>query len=323
MSHFVQQQHTVNAFASSDSWVILSPIEQSIKQKIEAVGVPLKDWDINIYRGVLTGCNEAFIINTDKRNEILANCKDEAERKRTEELIRPILRGRDIKRYGYEWAGLWLIATFPARHYDIDRYPAVKEYLLSFAKEYLRKNGCEWVVDDYLADFCKQKLSQTGKYIVINGNELTINGKKEKARKRTSNKWFETQDSISYWEDFDKPKIIFQEMVQESQFYFDSEGRFLCNDTCRILTGEHLPFLLTLLNSHLFFYAVKHFYGGGSLGANGVRMKHTFFNKFPCLLYDEEVELAIGSNDKYKIDLTICNKYHLSMEETQEVMNSF
>ena len=126
-----------------------------------------------------------------------------------------------------------------------------------------------------------------------------------------------------YWEDFDKPKIIFQEMVQESQFYFDSEGRFLCNDTCRILTGEHLPFLLTLLNSHLFFYAVKHFYGGGSLGANGVRMKHTFFNKFPCLLYDEEVELAIGSNDKYKIDLTICNKYHLSMEETQEVMNSF
>lgn len=91
MSHFVQQQHTVNTFSSSDSWVILSPIEQSIKQKIEAVGVPLKDWDINIYRGVLTGCNEAFIINTDKRNEILANCKDEAERKRTEELIRPYI----------------------------------------------------------------------------------------------------------------------------------------------------------------------------------------------------------------------------------------
>ena len=88
----------------------------------------------------------------------------------------PILRGRDIKRYGYEWAGLWLIATFPARHYDIEQYPAVKEYLLSFAEDYLRKNGCEWVVDDYLADFCKQKLSQTGKYIVINGNELTING---------------------------------------------------------------------------------------------------------------------------------------------------
>ena len=134
MSHFVQQQHTINAFSSSDSWVILSPIEQSIKQKIEAVGVPLKDWDINIYHGVHTGCNEAFIINTDKRNEILANCKDEAERKRTEELIRPILRGRDIKRYGYEWAGLWLINTHNGikgriPRIDINDYPAVKAHL--------------------------------------------------------------------------------------------------------------------------------------------------------------------------------------------------
>ncbi|MBF4213254.1 type II restriction endonuclease, partial [Pseudomonas donghuensis] len=80
----------------------------------EAVGVPLKDWDIQINYGIKTGCNDAFIITTDKRNEILANCKDEAERKRTEELIRPILRGRDIKRYGYNWADLYLIATFPA-----------------------------------------------------------------------------------------------------------------------------------------------------------------------------------------------------------------
>ena len=199
LSNFVQQQHTVNAFASSDSWVILSPIEQSIKQKIEAVGVPLKDWDIQINYGIKTGCNEAFIITTDKRNEILANCKDEAERKRTEELIRPILRGRDIKRYGYNWANLYLIATFPARHYDIEQYPAVKSYLLSYAEDYLRKNGCEKVADNYLADYCKQKLSQTGKFIVINGKEVIICNKKEKARKKTSNKWFETQDSISYW----------------------------------------------------------------------------------------------------------------------------
>ena len=85
----MQQQHSVNAFSNSDSWVILSDIEQSIKRKIEAVGTPLKDWDINIYRGVLTGCNEAFIISTEKRNEILANCGSEDERKRTAELIRP------------------------------------------------------------------------------------------------------------------------------------------------------------------------------------------------------------------------------------------
>ena len=103
--------HRAKYQAKDDSWVILSPIEQSIKRKIEAVGTPLKDWDINIYRGVLTGYNEAFIISTEKREEILANCKSEDERTRTAELIRPILRGRDIKRYGYDWANLWLINT--------------------------------------------------------------------------------------------------------------------------------------------------------------------------------------------------------------------
>lgn len=87
LSDFVQQQNSICDFATSDSWVILSPIEQSIKKKIEAVGTPLKDWDINIYRGVLTGCNEAFIINSEKRDKILANCQTEDERQRTDELI--------------------------------------------------------------------------------------------------------------------------------------------------------------------------------------------------------------------------------------------
>ena len=114
--------------------MILSPIEQSIKRKIEAVGTPLKDWDINIYRGVLTGYNEAFIISTEKRDEILSNCVDEDERTRTAELIRPILRGRDIKRYGYDWANLWLINTHNGikgklERVHIEDYPAVKAHL--------------------------------------------------------------------------------------------------------------------------------------------------------------------------------------------------
>lgn len=90
LSDFVQQQHTICNFSNEGSWVILSPIEQSIKQKIESVGTPLKDWDIKIYRGVLTGYNDAFIISTEKRDEILANCQTEDERLRTAELIRPI-----------------------------------------------------------------------------------------------------------------------------------------------------------------------------------------------------------------------------------------
>ena len=86
----MQQTGTECEFSGSDSWVILSPIEQSIKRKIEAVGTPLKDWDVQINYGIKTGYNDAFIISTEKREEILANCQSEDERKRTAELIRPI-----------------------------------------------------------------------------------------------------------------------------------------------------------------------------------------------------------------------------------------
>lgn len=134
MSDFVQQQSVECRFDSSDSWVILSPIEQSIKRKIESVGTPLKDWDIQINYGIKTGFNDAFIINTEKRNEILDNCSSEEERTKTAELIRPILRGRDIKRYGYDWANLWLINTHNGikgikPRIDINDYPAVKAHL--------------------------------------------------------------------------------------------------------------------------------------------------------------------------------------------------
>ena len=134
MSDFVQQQSVECRFDSSDSWVILSPIEQSIKRKIESVGTPLKDWDIQINYGIKTGFNDAFIINTEKRNEILDNCSSEEERTKTAELIRPILRGRDIKRYGYDWANLWLINTHNGikgvkPRIDINEYPAVKAHL--------------------------------------------------------------------------------------------------------------------------------------------------------------------------------------------------
>ena len=217
----MQQQNTVCEFSSSDAWVILSPIEQSIKRKIEAVGTPLKDWNINIYRGVLTGYNDAFIISNEKRNEILANCQTEDERQRTAELIRPILRGRDIKRYGYDWANLYIIATFPSRHYNIDKYPSVKQYLLSFGIE---------------------RLEQTGKTHVVNGEKV-------KARKKTSNKWFETQDSISYWDDFSKPKIVWGEISDKSKFAFDFFGKYIPEATTFYMKGEYIEYLLCALNS--------------------------------------------------------------------------
>ncbi len=215
----MQQEHTICDFSDSNSWVILSPIEQCIRHKIESIGTPLKDWDINIYRGVLTGYNDAFIISTEKRNEILANCQTEGERQKTAELIRPILRGRDIKRYEYEWADLWIIATFPSRHYDIESYPAVKNYLLSIGIE---------------------RLEQTGETHIVNG-------KKIKARKKTSNEWFETQDSISYWEDFSKPKIVWRIIGNQMAFAYDANN-YVMNNACYIMTGDHLDYLLAVLN---------------------------------------------------------------------------
>ena len=288
LSVFVQQQGTFCDFSGGDSWVILSPIEQSIKRKIEAVGTPLKDWDINIYRGVLTGCNEAFIISTEKRNEILANCKTEDERKRTEELIRPILRGRDIKRYGYEWADLYLIATFPARHYNINDYPAVKDYLLSFAEDNLRDAGYDWVADHYLADFCKQKLSQTGKFVEIKGERIILGNTPEKARKKTSNKWFETQDSISYWEEFSKPKIVYMEIQTDNPnegypfpcFAFDNCNCVTLNTAYSMSSDTvDLRYILGVLNSALGRFLTKLYVT--QLQQRQFRMLAQYVTRFP------------------------------------------
>lgn len=89
MSDFLRHNAVATDFSTSHSWVILSPIEQSIKKKIEGIGVPLKDWNIQINYGINTGYNDAFIVKTEIRDQILANCADEDERRRTDELIRP------------------------------------------------------------------------------------------------------------------------------------------------------------------------------------------------------------------------------------------
>ena len=312
MSVFVQQQHTVCDFSGSDSWVILSPIEQSIKRKIESVGTPLKDWDINIYRGVLTGCNDAFIISTDKRNEILSHTADYVEGQaedayspageyaRTAALIRPILRGRDIKRYGYNWANLYLIATFPSRHYDIEQYPAVKNYLLS--------------------EFGMERLEQTGRTHIVNGKQI-------KARKRTNNKWYETQDSISYWDDFNQPKIVYPNMTKFLPFYYD-ENKFLQNDKSFMITGKHTAFLTAFLNSSLFkFCFIDNF---PELQGGTRELRKIFFDKIPVIQVTDELNDAFCTaiDDIQKeytkekaiaIDTMIFDLYKLTPSEREQI----
>ena len=286
LSDFVQQQHTICTFTNEESWVILSPIEQSIKQKIESVGTPLKDWDIKIYRGVLTGYNDAFIISTEKRDEILANCHTEEERLRTAELIRPILRGRDIKRYGYNWADLWLIATFPSRHYDIEMYPAVKAHLLSFGKE---------------------RLEQTGKKYIINGEEV-------KARKKTSNKWFETQDSISYWDDFLLPKLIYPETTQGAFFAYDETGLFL-DKTCFMMISKHARYLQATLSSQLFEFAYKRIFSSIELGQHGFQYNKHALIKLPVKKLNKSDSIIYSDEFFY-------NCYGITNEEIEYIINT-
>ncbi len=123
---------------STESFIFANATLLDLRDKIESVGTPLKDWGIQINYGIKTGANEAFIIPTEKRDAILNACKTKEERERTEGLIKPILRGKDIKRYSYEWAGEWLINTHNGYTsnlkskippIDIEKYPAIKAHL--------------------------------------------------------------------------------------------------------------------------------------------------------------------------------------------------
>ena len=278
LCQYVQQHATPSAFTTSESWVILSPIEQSIKRKIEAVGKPLKDWDIQIYRGVLTGCNEAFIIDEAKRAEILSNCQSDDERERTEAIIRPILRGRDIRRYGYDWAGLYIIGTFPALKLDIESYPSLKQYLL---------------------DFGYDRLKQTGD---------------KGARKKTSNQWFETQDSISYWEEFEKPKIVWGNLNLKGAYTHAPAGIYV-NAPCPIIATENLA-ILHILNSNVADYYIRSL--GVTRSGGYFEYKPMFVGKLPIPLsidYLQAFPETPSEDQERMLQIMIYDIYNLSVEE--------
>ena len=240
LSDFVKSSNTMCVFKSSESWVILSPIEQSIKRKIETAGVPLKDWNISIYRGVLTGYNEAFIITSEKRDEILNNCLTEEEKTRTAALIRPILRGRDIKRYGYNWADIWLIYIpwhFPLQFDDSiqgaseiaeqafkELYPTVYQHMLK-----------------YKAPLSERNKAETG----------------------VRYEWYAMQRwGANYWDDFYRPKIVWAELARTGNAFSVDFSQHLVSNTGYILTvtGDDenlLYYLLGILNSRIMLYCLN------------------------------------------------------------------
>ncbi|RVZ69326.1 class I SAM-dependent DNA methyltransferase [Helicobacter pylori] len=242
---------------STESFIFADTTLLDLRDKIEQSGTPLKDWGIQINYGIKTGCNEAFIIPTEKRDAILKNCddvqKDErgmSERERTKELIKPILRGKDIKRYSYEWADLWVINTHNGYTsalkskippIDIEKYPATKAHLDSH----------------YDAIATRSDQGDTPYHL----------------------------RNCAYLEDFEKEKIVYGEIVQEPRFYLDNGecglGYFYAEATSFILTGEHLRYLLGMLHSKLITFAFKTFYAGGGLGESGYRYKKAFIERLP------------------------------------------
>ena len=274
LSVFVQQQGVECNFAGSDSWVILSPIEQSIKRKIEAVGTPLKDWDINIYRGVLTGYNDAFIISTEKRDEILANCQSDEERKKTAELIRPILRGRDIKRYGYSWANLWIINTHNGikgklPRVDVNEYPAIKAHL-----------------DQYWDKISKRADKGDTPYNLRN---------------------------CAYMEDFSKPKIVWAAELARTgnAFALDFDNNMVGN-TGYILTipsnnQDELLYLLAFLNSRFMLYSLNQI--TTRFDENGWRWLRQFVEQLrvPPLIDKNEILSIVATITKDNKQGTVAN----------------
>jgi hypothetical protein len=238
LSDYFRQHQIETAFSNStESWVVLSQIERQIKEKIERVGTPLKDWDIQINYGIKTGFNEAFIIDGKKRQELINQDPKSAE------IIRPILRGRDIKRYSYDFADLWLINTHNGikdkgiKPININDYPAVKKHL-----------------DKYYPKLEKRQDKGDTPYNLRN---------------------------CAYIEDFYKQKIMYSEIVREPQFYLDNTGEIFPEATTFILTGNHLEYLCNMFNSKTIAYAFKTFYAGGGLGESGYRYKKAFFEKLP------------------------------------------
>lgn len=297
LSDYVQQHLTTISFNSSSSWVVISNIERRIKEKIIEHGQPLSLWNLSINYGIKTGLNEAFVISEKTKDKLIS------EDPKSAEIIRPILRGRDIKRYSYSFNDLYLICTFPSLHIRIDDYPSIKQHLLSFGIE---------------------RLEQTGKEHVLNGTKI-------KSRKKTQNQWFETQDSIAYWDEFSKPKIIYPDISANFAFAYD-QSKMLINNTAYMITCDEeakLKALFVILHSKL----IAWYYGliSVQLGSQAVRMFSQYVEELPIVRAGEDGKISelferlINEKDKALVqralDDYVNSLYCLNKEESDFILS--
>lgn len=291
ISHLIDTDFTMLKNLGENSWVILSPIEQAIKKKIERIGTPLKDWDISIYRGVLTGLNEAFIINGKKREELLK------QDPKSDEIIRPILRGRDIKQYGCNFSDFWLINTHNGirekniKPINVDNYPAIKQHLNQFYDK-LEKRTDKGITPYNLRN-------------------------------------------CAYFNQFDEEKVIYPETtVWRSEFFYD-ENKYFIDKTGFMFIGKNISFLNGVFSSTLMEWYLERTLR--LLGSRSIQYSKQYIENVPLVksksIYDigaivkEIIRLKdIGSDFTLKekeINLLIYKLYELTYEEIIEVNPKF
>ncbi len=273
---------------SEDSWNFLGEIELKIKEKVEKVWVPLKKWNVNIYRGILTWLNEAFLIDEETKDKLIA------EDPKSAEIIKPILRWRDIDRYKINFANLYLLNVHNNPPVDINQYPAIKKHL-----------------DKYYDRLAKRYDKWDTPYNLRN---------------------------CAYLDEMEGEKIVYSEIVQKPQFYFD-EWDYYVEATAFMLTWEKLKYLLGLLNSKFTSWAFRKFYMWWELGSKGFRYKKAFLENLPIPRPTPEIEQKIvvlvdkilEKKKKWEdtldlerqIDEIVYDLYGLTEEERRVVEESF
>ncbi|MBL0036295.1 MAG: Eco57I restriction-modification methylase domain-containing protein [Flavobacteriales bacterium] len=240
-------------------WSLASVAEQKLYKKLMGMGTPLGEYvGGKIYRGVLTGLNEAFVIDADTRRSLIKADK------RSAELIKPFLAGRDIKRYQSPTTDKYLI--FTRRGIDIDRYPAIKAHLGAFKKQLMPKPK------DHKGDWGGRK---PGPY-----------------------KWYEAQDTVAYYEEFDKPKIMWAEIALRGQFVLEPGSLYL--DTTAFFIPSNELWLLGVLNSKLFSFLFAQF--SSSIRGGFFRWKRVYMDRMPIML-DKKLSAEIAAKVKLLIQV--------------------
>ncbi|MCB0737569.1 MAG: Eco57I restriction-modification methylase domain-containing protein [Bacteroidetes bacterium] len=280
-------------------WTITSFEKHSINQKILEIGKPLRDWDLKINFGIKTGLNSVFILNDDYYNNLIK------EHSSSKKVLKTLLRGRELDSYHTSWQGSYLVSLFPALKLDISDYPAIESYLSGFLP----------------------KLKQVGETFI---NE---NGEKEKTRKKTGNKWFETQDQIGYYKEFLKEKIIWKRIGSDLRFCYSSEEIYSLDSTC-LATGEKVKYLTGLLNSKVCKYFLHQY--SPKTGMGDLIISVQALEPLPVYYPNEnqqreieslvdEIIAKIQSNENYqdlerKIDSLVFKLYNLSYQEVLTVL---